>query len=173
MADPGRIIDVDAAGNVSSVESAEVRETRERLSQLAWLLDSSIPIPGTRLTIGIDALIGLFPFIGDLIGVLLSSYIMSEAARLGAPKSVLMRMAFNVGVEGVVGIVPFAGDVFDAAWKANQRNVRLLNAWFDHPAKAARSSRAFAALLVLGVAAFLFLLGTAGFFALRWLFSQF
>jgi hypothetical protein len=169
----GRIIDVDASGNVSSVESAQVAETRERLNQLAWLLDSSIPIPGTRLTIGIDALIGLFPFIGDLIGVLLSSYILSEAARLGAPKSVLMRMAFNVGVEGVVGIVPFAGDVFDAAWKANQRNVRLLNAWFDHPAKAQRSSRAFAALLILGMAGLLFLLGAVSFIALRWLFSQF
>jgi hypothetical protein len=76
-------------------------------------------------------------------------------------------------VEGVVGIVPVAGDVFDAAWKANQRNVRLLNAWFDHPAKAERSSRTFAALLILGVAAFLLLLGATGFLALRWFFSLF
>src|SRR4051812_31197827 len=126
-----RIIDVDPQGNVQSVERSDVRETRERLAQVAWLLDSSIPIPGTRLTIGLDAIVGLFPVIGDLIGVLFSSYILSEASRLGAPKPVLMRMAFNIGIEGLVGIVPFAGDVFDAAWKANQRNVSLLNDWFE------------------------------------------
>ncbi len=169
----GRIISVDSAGKVQSVEDPGVRETRERLSWLAWLLDSSIPIPGTRLTIGLDALIGLFPVIGDLIGVLLSSYILSEAARLGAPKVVLWRMAFNVGVEGVVGIIPFAGDVFDAAWKANQRNVRLLDGWLERPEKAERSSRLFGALLVLGLAVFLALLGVLGFLLVRWLLSLF
>jgi len=147
--------------------------TRERLRRLAWLLDSSIPIPGTRFTVGVDALIGLFPVLGDLIGVLLSSYILGEAARLGAPRIVLMRMAFNVGVEGVVGIVPFAGDLFDAAWKANQRNVRLLDAWIERPKKAERSSRLFAALLILGVAALLVLLGALGFLLVRWLFGLF
>jgi hypothetical protein len=168
-----RIIDVDEKGNVRSVEPAGAAETRARLAWLAWLLDSSIPIPGTRLTIGLDALIGLFPFIGDLIGVLLSSYILSEAARLGAPKVVLWRMAFNVGVEGVVGIVPLAGDVFDAAWKANQRNVRLLDAWIEKPHKAERSSRWFGVLLVLGVALFLALLGVAAFLLLRWIAALF
>ncbi len=148
MAPPPRIISVDSEGRVESVEEPGVRETRARLKQLAWLLDSSIPVPGTRFTIGLDALIGLFPFLGDLIGVVLSSYILGEAARLGAPKSVLMRMGFNVGVEGVVGIVPLAGDVFDAAFKANQRNVALLDAWLDDPKKTTRSSRAFGALLI-------------------------
>jgi hypothetical protein len=149
--------------------SRPVGAIRERLNRLAWLLDSSIPIPGTRFTIGLDALIGLFPVIGDLVGVFLSSYILKEAAALGAPRSILVRMAFNVGVEGLVGMIPFAGDVFDAAFKANQRNVRLLNAWLDHPAQAARSSRAFVFLLSLGVIAFL--LGTCvlGFLIARWL----
>src|SRR3954467_1465794 len=101
---------------------------RQRLAFIAWLLDSSIPLPGTRFTIGVDALIGLFPFAGDLIGVVASSYILSEANRLGVGRTVLARMAFNVAVEGVIGIVPFLGDAFDAAWKANVRNVRLLNA---------------------------------------------
>ena len=64
-----RIISVDAEGKVESAEPAGTRETRARLARLAWLLDSSIRIPGTRFTVGLDALIGLFPFIGDLIGV--------------------------------------------------------------------------------------------------------
>lgn len=166
-----RIISVDSSGKVESVETEDARRTRERLRSLAWLLDSSIPIPGTRLTVGLDALIGLFPFIGDLVGVLLSSYILGEAARLGAPKSLLWRMAFNVGVEGVAGIVPFAGDVFDAAWKANQRNVRLLDAWIEQPGKTARSSRHFGIAIVGGVVLFLVLLGTLAFLLARWIFS--
>jgi hypothetical protein len=166
-----RIINVDDKGKVRSVEEAGVRETRQRLAALAWLLDSSIPIPGTRFTVGIDALIGLFPFIGDMIGVLLSSYILSEASRLGAPKSVLMRMSFNIGIEGLVGIVPFAGDLFDAAFKANQRNVKLLNDWFDQPQKTARASRAFGIGLVVAVVLSLMLLGYAALLILRWLFS--
>jgi hypothetical protein len=168
-----RIIDVDEKGNVRSVEEAGVRETRKRLASLAWLLDSSIPVPGTRFTVGLDALIGLFPFIGDLVGVLLSSYILSEASRLGAPKSVLMRMTFNIGVEGVVGIIPFAGDLFDAAFKANQRNVKLLNEWFDRPEKTERSSRAFGIGLVVAVVLGLALLGYVSFLVVRWLFSLF
>ena len=149
------------------------RELRERLRMLAWLLDSSIPIPGTRLSIGIDALVGLVPFIGDLAGVAASLYILAEAARLGVSRSVLMRMALNVAVEGIVGLVPLAGDVFDAAWKANQRNVRLLNAWVEHPKRTARSSSAFAAVLVAAVAGLLVLLGVLAFLVLRWIVQQF
>ena len=111
---------------------------RRKLERLAWLLDSSLSIPGTRYSIGLDALIGLVPFLGDLIGVLLSTYIVGEAARLGASRSVLARMVFNVAVEGLAGLVPLAGDVFDAAWKANQRNVRLLGVWLEQPARAER-----------------------------------
>lgn len=140
---------------------------RERLNRLAWLLDSSIPIPGTRFTIGLEALIGLFPVLGDVVGVLLSSYIVKEAAALGAPRSILARMAFNVAVEGLVGMIPFAGDVFDAAYKANQRNVRLLNGWLDQPVHAQRSSRAFLAGLLAMVVAFLVLCGIVSFLIAR------
>jgi hypothetical protein len=164
-----RIIDVDEAGNVRRVELPGARETRERLRWLAWLLDSSIPVPGTRFTVGVEALIGLFPFVGDLIGVALSSFILKEAARLGAPKSVLLRMSFNVALEGVVGIVPFAGDLFDAAFKANQRNVKLLEAWLDDPRRTVRSSRVLGGVLVAGVIAFLVLLVALGVLLARWI----
>jgi hypothetical protein len=169
MANSRRIIDVDTAGRVRSVERAGARQTRERLKQLAWLLDSSIPIPGTRFTVGIEALIGLFPFIGDLVGVLLSSYILGEAARLGAPRSVLLRMSANVALEGVVGIVPFAGDVFDAAYKANQRNVRLLEAWLEEPGRTVRSSRLLGAAIVALVAVFLVALVLLAIALVRWI----
>jgi len=144
-------------------------QVRERLARLAWLLDSSIPIPGTRFSIGLEALIGLVPVIGDAVGVLLSSYIVREAAALGAPRSILARMAFNVALEGLIGMVPLAGDVFDAAYKANQRNVRLLGAWLDHPRDTQRASRAFALWLVAGMLGFLIVACAAGFLLARWL----
>jgi hypothetical protein len=143
--------------------------SRDRLNRLAWLLDSSIPIPGTGLSIGIDALIGLFPVLGDLIGVALSGYIILEAHRLGASRAVLARMAFNVAVEGIAGMVPVAGDVFDAAWKANQRNVRLLDAWHARPHKAERGSRLFMAGLALALLLFLVACGVLAWLLLRWL----
>ena len=146
-------------------------EVRERLRRLAWLLDSSIPIPGTRFTIGLEALIGLFPVVGDLVGVFLSSYILREAAALGVPRSILARMAFNVAVEGLAGMIPFAGDVFDAAYKANQRNVRLLDAYLDHPVQASRASRAFVFWVSAGVIAFVIAALVVGFLIARWLWS--
>ena len=159
-----RISDIDASGRVESVRSEEAEQVQRRLSYLAWLLDSSIPIPGTQLTVGIDALVGLFPVIGDLIGVAFSSYILSQAARLGAPRTVLGRMAFNIALEGVIGIVPFAGDLFDAAFKANQRNVQLLDAWLDQPKRTERSTRALAGLIIAALIALLVLAGLGSYF---------
>ena len=144
-------------------------QLRERLNRLAWLLDSSIPIPGTRLTIGLEVLIGLVPVVGDLVGVALSSYIIKEAHALGVSRAILARMAFNVAVEGLVGLVPFAGDLFDAGWKANQRNVRLLNDWLDHPHKAAKGNRAFVAGLALALLAFALACGALTWLLLGWL----
>ena len=139
----------------------EIDAARRRLAQLAWLLDNSIPLPGTRFRIGLDPLIGLVPGLGDLLGVLLSSYIVREAARLGAPPSVLTRMAFNVALEGLVGLVPVVGDIFDAAWKANQRNFALLDAHFRNPRRAVKSSRLFVAGLAAALVAFIVLTGAA------------
>lgn len=124
-------------------------ERISRLRRLAWVLDSSIPIPGTRFTVGLEALVGVVPVIGDLIGVAFSAVILLESARLGVGKRILARMALNVALEGLVGVVPLAGDVFDAAWKANQRNVRLLNEWLERPRRTERASGWF----VLGILA--------------------
>jgi hypothetical protein len=105
--------------------------------------------------------------IGDLVGVLLSMFILNAASRLGAPRTLLLRMAFNIGVEGLFGMFPIVGDVFDAAWKANQRNVRLLEEWLDQPRRATRSSRLFAIGLISVLAGVLVLLGVLAFLLLR------
>ena len=140
----------------------DIESVRRRIARLAWLLDNSIPVPGTRFRIGLDAIVGLIPGLGDLLGVLLSSYIVREAARIGTPPSVLIRMALNVAVEGVVGLIPFLGDIFDAAWKANQRNLALLDAHFKDPRGTVRSSRTFVALLVAALIAFIAIIAALG-----------
>jgi hypothetical protein len=137
-------------------------EEVRRLEALAWLLDSSIPIPGTRLRIGLDPIIGLIPVVGDLIGMLFSAYILVRAARLGIPRVTLMRMGFNVTLETVVGIVPIVGDAFDFWWQANRKNVELLKAHVRDPGRARRGDWLFAMLFLIGAAALLFLLGGGG-----------
>jgi hypothetical protein len=97
-----------------------------RVRVLAKLLDNSIGIPGTRWKIGFDPIVGLIPGIGDLLGAVLSGYIILEAARAEVPPFTLARMLVNVGVDTLVGAVPAVGDLFDAAWKSNTRNVALL-----------------------------------------------
>jgi hypothetical protein len=120
----------------------------ERVQGLARLLDTSIALPG-GLRIGWDAVIGLIPGLGDGAGAVLSAYIVLQALRLGAPREVLTRMVGNVALEALVGAVPLFGDVFDAAFKANVRNVRLLEAHLAAPGTTRRASRAW----VLGIVA--------------------
>jgi len=147
----------------------ERKRRLERLGRLAWLLDSSISIPGTGLSVGIDALIGLVPVLGDLIGVALSAYILKEAYDLGAGRSILARMVVNIVIEGVVGAIPVAGDVFDAAWKANQRNVRLLYAWDERPQHEERAGWLFVAGLLGALVAILAAAGVVAWLLLLWM----
>jgi hypothetical protein len=104
-----------------------------RARQLAYLLDSAIHIPFLNKRIGLDPLIGLVPALGDAIAVLLSSYLLWVAYELKLPKMVLVRMILNLVVDTTVGNVPVVGDIFDFMWKANQRNMRILEeAYFRH-----------------------------------------
>lgn len=123
-----------------------------RLERMAWLLDRSIPIGNHR--IGLDPLLGLLPGIGDSIGALLSLYVLYEAARLGAPGPVLLRMTGNILVETVLGAFPVLGDAFDFVWQANTRNLRLIHHhhapnWQPRSLRAGGFAVAGAALLVL------------------------
>jgi len=104
--------------------SSDPRTRRVRV--LARLLDNAITIPGTRWKIGLDPVIGLIPGIGDMVGAVLSGYIVLEAVRAEVPTFTLARMLVNVGIDTLLGAVPAVGDVFDAAWKSNMMNVALL-----------------------------------------------
>jgi hypothetical protein len=100
-----------------------------RLDALARLLDRAFLIPGTNQRVGIDALLGLIPGIGDLVSAALASYIIWEARQLGLPRWKVARMIGNLAVDTAVGAVPIVGDFFDVAFKANRRNMKILR---DH-----------------------------------------
>ena len=102
-----------------------------RIDALATLLDTALVIPGTTVRFGLDALIGLFPAVGDIITTALSLFIVHEAYQLGAPSHVIVRMLGNVALDGVFGAVPLVGDAFDVLWRANRRNMRLLREWLE------------------------------------------
>ena len=128
-------------------------EALARVRNLARLLDTSIPLPG-GFRVGWDAVLGFIPGLGDGAGALLSTYIVLQAVRLGASREVLVRMVGNVALEALMGTVPLLGDVFDAAFKANVRNVRLLEEHLATPDTTRRASRAW----VIGVVGVLLLL---------------
>lgn len=100
-----------------------------RLRRIAWLLDAQFVLPGTRFRFGIDPLIGLMPGVGDTLLGLVSLYIVNEARSMGVPAPLLARMLGNVAIEVIGGSVPLVGDLFDAAFKANLRNLALIEDW--------------------------------------------
>jgi hypothetical protein len=159
--------ETERAGGAVATKTLAVDEKRtrvvRRLETLAYLLDDSIPIPGTGARFGLDAVIGLIPGVGDAAGALMSCYIVLEAARLGAGFAVIMRMLLNLVIDTVLGAIPLIGDIFDATWKANDRNLRLLHRAVDAPDAARRSSKLFVLFVFLLLAALF-----AGTLALIW-----
>ena len=99
-----------------------------RMEMMARLLDNAFVIPGTNQRVGIDAIIGLVPGLGDIATTLLSSYVVWEARNLGVSRVAMGRMLTNLAIHASVGAIPILGDVFDAFFRVNQRNMRIVRA---------------------------------------------
>ncbi|WP_417380246.1 DUF4112 domain-containing protein [Gimesia sp.] len=114
-----------------SVYRAERADRFARFERLTHFLDDALKVPGTNMRIGWDTLIGIVPGLGDVISTALSGYLIYQAKQLGASRWVLTRMAGNVGLDFLIGAVPIVGDVFDAFFKSNRRNSKLLKKHLD------------------------------------------
>lgn len=135
----------------------------ENLRTIARLFDQAFRVPGTKWRFGIDALFGFVPGLGDIAGGIVAVYALRIARMLGAPASIQLRMLGNIAIDALVGTVPFFGDLFDFAFKAQTRNLALLEEWRKTPAHTARRSKlalvlmpvvifvVFASLAALGV----------------------
>ena len=108
------------------LDRAEIDAAVMRVEAVARLMDSAFEIPGTKIRMGLDGIIGLIPVLGDLVSSLISSYIIWEAKNLGVSKFTLARMVGNMAIDTVVGIVPLLGDAFDVAFRTNMKNLALL-----------------------------------------------
>lgn len=98
----------------------------QRIAHVSRLMDSLVAIPGTRVRLGVDALIGLVPVVGDLVSQLISSYLIWEARQLGVSRLTTARMIGNMLIDTIIGAIPLVGDAFDIAFRANMKNLRLL-----------------------------------------------
>jgi hypothetical protein len=135
------------------VVEVEFDRRADNIRALARLLDSAVKIPGTGIRLGADSVFGLVPVVGDIAGAALSGYIVLASARLGAPASTLVRMMINIGIDTVVGSVPVLGDMFDVGWRANMRNVELLDVHLGGSEKARKANRWVVAGVVAGLLA--------------------
>lgn len=146
------------------------------LKSLSRLFDSFFEVPFLKWRFGLDALLGLFPALGDTVTSFASLYILGAAMKLGVPRLTLMRMAANVGLDYLVGSIPLVGDLFDVWWKANQRNVALIERHLESAPRRDRRGRIGDWLFLAAIAVVLLAL-LAGSIAmavwlLAWLASQ-
>jgi hypothetical protein len=115
----------------------------------ASLLDSVFTIPGTKIRIGLDPILGLIPGLGDLVSPVYTLAILAQARELGLPRVVQLRMILNVAIDALFGIVPVLGDIFDVAWRANDRNMVLLEQHAYEVRRPARGDVLFVGAAVL------------------------
>ena len=112
-------------------KEARQRAILRRLDKFSRFTDNSIGLPFTRFRIGVEPIIGLIPVVGDMAGLVLSGYVLLEAQRAGASREVKVKMLRNMGIDFLGGLLPVVGDAFDAIYKANVRNTRLLRNYLE------------------------------------------
>ena len=144
--------------------------------ELAWIdsaasfLDNRFRIPGTNIRFGIDFLIGLVPYIGDVVGFAISGLLVMVMARKGASGMALVKMVGNVWIDGAIGAIPLLGDLFDLRYRANLRNLQLLK---EHYAEGKHQGSAWPVvfLILLSLFALIALSVWVVWKALYWIFS--
>ncbi|MBH0194101.1 MAG: DUF4112 domain-containing protein [Nitrospira sp.] len=124
---------------------------------LAKALDTTVKIPGTSISIGLDPLLGLIPGIGDALVNLIGMVILGLAARVRVPRIVLARMSLNLLINSIVGAIPIAGDLFSVWFQSNMRNAALLRAAAMNPDRETRPDWLYVGGIIGGTVAFMLL----------------
>ena len=143
----------------------------ERLRAITRLFDQAFGIPGTRFRFGVDALFGLVPGLGDVTGAVVAIYALHVARLYRVPASIQLHMLGNIAIDALVGTIPLLGDVFDFFYKAQTRNLELLENWLASPEETTRRSRRGLLLLPLAVLVVFALLTILGVWMLYLFFS--
>jgi hypothetical protein len=123
------------------------------LRKLQHALDNAFRVPGTGIRFGWDPIVGLVPWLGDVVTALFACAVITEAHRMRVPRIVQLRMLLNVGVDVLIGLVPIAGDVADVFWKASTRNMVLLERHTAGPGRATPGDWVFVVSVLVAVIA--------------------
>lgn len=129
-----------------------------RLDALAKLLDNQFRIPGTNMRFGLDGIMGMIPYVGDMAGFVVSGFLMHTMVKKGASPLLMLRMLWNYLLDMMVGIIPIVGDLFDFGFKANRRNVDMLKKYYADGHVKPNATRSMAFLGVLFIALFIVLI---------------
>ena len=138
-----------------------------RLRRLSKVMDNAIAIPGTKVSFGLDPILGLLPGGGDTITGGLSAYIVVEAARMGLPREILYKMVGNILLDSFAGTIPVLGDLFDVGWKSNVKNIELLEKHLEL-GQEAQNNTLFIIGLVLLLALIILSFAAMTFFTVTW-----
>ncbi|HQV78888.1 MAG TPA: DUF4112 domain-containing protein [Chitinophagales bacterium] len=154
---------------INNIAGKPIPPQLQKLAIITKLMDSQFKIPGTKITFGIDPIIGLVPWIGDLIDYCISAYLMVAMIRNGASGKVVAKMLRNITVDGLVGLIPFLGRIFDIFYKANRRNLILA---VEHFEEGKHQGSAWPIVLpILGFLVVLFMLiAVLGYYVLKFLY---
>ena len=145
---------------VGASRSERFHAFERRYTAVSRVLDDLVPIPGTQQRVGLDPVIGLIPWIGDLVSAGVGFWLIAEAARFKIPSVVLVRMVFNTLVDLAVGAIPFLGDLFDIVSRSNRRNLELFRRHATDAYASTTEHRVFLAGLLLVVVGILWLIAT-------------
>lgn len=124
--------------------------TLAALRKWSVLLDSAFRVPGTNVTFGLDPILGLIPGLGDLTSPVFAAWLLVHAVRMRIPRVIQVRMLINAAIDVVIGLIPVLGDLFDFGWKANVRNLALLER-HAHPGSTPTRGDWIFVLSVIGV----------------------
>jgi len=127
--------DTDAIFEALIQDKRDPAALRKRVETLEFLLERSFTIPGINRPVGLDAIVGLVPVVGDVITALMGAYLIWEARNLGMPRWKIWRMVGNLGVDTALGAIPLVGDAFDLVFRSNSRNLKIIRRHLDkhHP----------------------------------------
>jgi hypothetical protein len=150
------------------VKESDAR-TLAALRKWSVLLDSAFRVPGTKMTFGLDPILGLIPGLGDVTTPLFSALVLLHAVRWRIPRVIVLRMLINAVADLAIGAIPFLGDFIDFGWKANVRNLALLERYARPGTPASRGDWIF----VVGVIGLLVALAVVPLLFTVWLLSRF
>lgn len=157
---------------INPIKTKLIPAQLQKIARLVKLMDSQFKIPGTKITFGLDPIIGLIPYLGDLVDYGVSAYLLIAMVKNGASGKVVAKMIRNITIDGLVGLIPFLGRIFDVFYKANRRNLVLATEHFEENKHQGSALPIVLPILII-LFIFFLIIGVLGYFTLKFFYILF